>query len=555
MIKIKIDNRVYIAEIGETILDVAKREHIDIPTLCYLKGENPTSNCRMCLVEVVGQRNLVTACSFKVYDGMEVITNSVKVFSARKMNLELLLSNHNYDCKNCVREGNCDLAKYAQEYNATGFLFNGEKTQSALDDSNACIVRDSSKCILCKKCTQVCSKRQEVHAICETKRGFSTRVGCAFENKLKNSTCVGCGQCIMVCPTGALHESFNIMQLEEILSDKSKHKVVAPAPAVRVALLENFQIDPVMAEQLIPSIFRKLGFDKVFDINFGADLTIIEETAEFLERYKSKMNLPMFTSCCPAWVDYVNKFYPEIKKNVSSCKSPLMMFGAIVKSYYAEKINLSADKISMVSVMPCTAKKGERLLDNDKDVDCVITVRELLYLIKKHGIDVTRLKPSKFDSVLGESSGAGVIFGASGGVMEAAIRTIADKVYNQSIQNIDYTSVRGFDDTKFASIKLGGDVVNIAVVSGLGNAKRLLEKIKSKEIDVQFVEVMSCPGGCINGGGMPLVKDTKLIESRMKGLYKLDSARNIRKSHENKEVQEFLKWQRSAKKKTKLHTR
>ena len=556
MFKIKIDGLDVVAHDGETILEVASRAKILIPTLCYLKEFEATSNCRICLVEVVGQKNLVTACSFKVFDGMEVLTKTEKVLSARKLNLELLLSNHNYDCKNCVRQGRCDLAVLAKEYGATGKLFLGTESDSQVDNSSPCVVRDNSKCILCKKCVQVCSKMQAVNAIATTKRGFNTQISSAFNKGLEDSSCVGCGQCIMVCPTGALHESFNIIELEKILNDKTKHKIVASAPAVRVAIAEALGISPKEAENLIPAVLKAIGFDKVFDINFGADLTVLEESNEFLERFKLKKNLPLFTSCCPAWVDFVSKFYPEFNKNVSSCKSPLMMFGAVAKTYYAEKVNVDAKNISVVSVMPCTAKKKERIPKADQaDVDCVITVRELLYIIRKKKIDIKKLQPTRFDSLLGESSGAGVIFGASGGVMEAALRTLADRLTNKDLTEIEYTSARGLDGVKLATINIDKMKINIAVVGGLNNAKMLLEKIKNKELNLHFVEVMSCPGGCINGGGMPRIPRECYLPIRAKGLYDLDGSRKVRKAHQNKEVLDFISWQEKSKTQAQLHTR
>ena len=554
MIKIKIDEKEILANTDETILDVATKEGIEIPTLCYLKGENPTANCRICLVEVVGQRNLVTACSFKVFDGMEVITNSPKVKSARKMNLELILSNHNYDCENCVRQGNCELESLAKKYNIDGGYFQGAKTLSKIDESSPCIVRDNSKCILCKKCVQVCKNKQSVNAIGEVNRGFNTQIACAFNNGLAGSSCVGCGQCVMVCPTGALHENINIQQFENILKDNFKHKVVAPAPAVRVALAEAFGIDVQTAENLMPALFKTLGFNKVFDVNFGADLTIVDETAEFIKRFKANKNLPMFTSCCPAWVDYVNKFYPQFSANVSSCKSPLMMLGSVAKTYYAEKANIDREDISVVSVMPCTAKKGERIKVGEQDVDCVITVRELIYVVKKRGIDIKKLSPIPFDSILGESSGAAVIFGASGGVMEAAIRTLVDLLKLKDIK-IEFKENSKYNGAKFASVKVNGSDVNVAVVSGLGNAKALLDDILVGKLHLHFVEVMSCEGGCVNGGGMPLTKKENVVKSRAKGLNVIDNNRNIRKSHENNEVKAFLSWQGKSRNKAYLHTR
>lgn len=546
------------ANVGETILDVAKRNGVNIPTLCFLKEVGATSNCRMCLVEVKGQRNLVTACSFKVYEGMEVITNSANIYSARKTNLELILSNHNYNCSECSKSGKCALEKLAQEYMVDENRFEGGKTEASLDETSSAIVRDNSKCILCKKCVQVCESIQAVNAIKPINRGFNTKIGCAFGANLNESTCVGCGQCIMACPTGALSENFKLNEVEELLNDSSKIKVVAPAPAVRVAIMEALQMDiNEEGERILPSILRAVGFDKVFDINFAADLTIMEEGAEFIERLKTGENLPMFTSCCPGWVEYQKKFYPEMAKNVSSCKSPMLMFGAVAKTYFADKMNISKEDIKVVSIMPCVAKKKERELKGQfgtPDIDISLTVRELVELVKRKEINVSQLTPSGFDSLMGESSGAGVIFGATGGVMEAAVRTVNDLLSGKDNLNIDYLPIRGLEGTKMATLNIAGKEVNIAVVSGLKNANNLIEKIKSGELNLHFVEVMACPGGCVNGGGMPFVENREeAVKNRVEKLYNLDKARKKRKSHQNPEIIEFYNWQNEKKKNGEQH--
>lgn len=562
MIKVKIDNKIYSAKDGETILKVCKDNGISIPTLCHLKGLNPTSNCRICLVEIEGKSGLVTACSFKCYDGISVITNSKKVIDARRTNLELLLSNHNYDCDNCTRNGECALQNLTKEYNANPNRFKGEKTKALKDFSSPALMRDNSKCILCKKCVSVCGKKQTVNAISSVNRGFNTAIGTAFNEGIDSTKCVACGQCVLVCPTGALTENFNIKEVEQVLKQKDKYVVVAPAPSVRVALGDEFGLKSGNnVESILPSILRELGFDKVFDITFCADLTIMEESKEFISRLKTNKNLPLFTSCCPAWVDFVKKFYPELEKNISSTKSPQEMFGAVVKSYYANKMGINPKDIVVVTIMPCTAKKKElhiRKTGDIQDVDYSLTVRELAHIIKAKKIDIKKLKPSKFDQIMGTSSGAGVIFGTSGGVMEAALRTIADTLENKSLTEVEYGVVRGLSGVKLASVVINKKTINVAVVSGLNNARKLIEKIKAKELNLDFVEVMSCEGGCINGGGMPR-KDfnstVESLESRKDALYKIDRQNSIRKSYENPMIKEFYLWQSTAKNKAVLHTK
>lgn len=561
MIQIKINGKSLSVQEGISVLDACNQVGIKIPTLCYLKEFGANSSCRVCLVEVVGGKKLVTACSFKVFDGLEIKTNTIEVKKARKTNIELLLSNHNYDCEHCVRDGFCELQKLAKEYGADANRFNGEKNNFILDTSNPALIRDNSKCILCKKCVDVCSKLQTVDAIAQINRGFKTQIGCAFNMGLNNSSCVGCGQCVSVCPTGALTENFSIKEVEQALRDKTKHVVVAPAPSVRVSLSEEFGFNAgENFEHVIPTILRELGFDRVFDINFAADLTVVEEGEEFIKRLNAKTNLPLITSCCPGWVDFAKKFYPELIKNISTTKSPQEMFGAVVKSYYSDICGIPAKDIVVVTIMPCTAKKKELTLSKQKikDVDYSLTIRELAYLIRKHNIDVNKLKPSKFDNLLGLSSGAGAIFGTSGGVMEAALRTVADKLSGKELKTIDYESVRGFKGTKFASVNIDGRVINIAVVSALNNVRVLMDKIKNKEIKLDFIEVMACPGGCINGGGHPKktadeINRGNFREERAKNLYFIDKSRKIRKSHLNPEIKAFYEYQSSAKVKTKLH--
>lgn len=528
---IYINGKKCLANAGETIFLVAKREGIEIPTLCHLKHFSPTSSCRVCLVEVAGQRNLVTACSFKVSEGMEVLTNSPKVLSARKLNLELLLSAHNYDCENCFKAGSCELEKLAQEYKVDGKMFGLNLSQAEqVDDSSPCIERDNSKCILCKRCVAVC-KAQSVGVIRQNYRGFKTQIGCEFGKGIGSSLCVGCGQCVKVCPTGALRENLSLRKLQEILGDKTKRKIVAPAPAVRVAIMEEFGLTPKEAEGILPTLFKKLGFDQVFDVNFGADLVAIEEAEEFVKRIKTNKQLPLFTSCCPAWVDFAEKFYPEYKVNISTCKSPMLALSEALERHYATNGTKPQPK-SFVAVMPCTAKKAESL-KLGSGVDAVITVNELLYLVKKFRIDVKKLKPSEFDPIFGESSGAGVIFGRTGGVAEAVVRAITGEA-----KPIEFSPIPNINGAKIATIKMGKCCVNIAVVSGLIQVRALLEKIKRKEITLHLVEVMACAGGCINGGGMP--RRCGSLDGKAVGLAELDKSRANRFPQENKEVQDYL---------------
>ena len=449
MVNVNIDGTTISVEEGTTILEAAKKLGINIPTLCYLKEFGPTSCCRICLVDIVNGKGLAPACSFTVSDGMIISTNSEKVLKARKINLELLLSNHNYDCANCSKDKKCELQKLAKEYNANEYKYQGAKTPSKIDASGYSIERDNSKCILCRRCVLACNDRQSVHAIGPVKRGFNTHISSPFDLPLNTSNCINCGQCILACPTGALKEISNLDLVKKVLKSKDKVKVAAIAPSVRVTMGEEFGLGyGSNIEKQIVTGLKKLGFDLVFDVDFSADLTIVEEANEFVSRIVNGGKLPMFTSCCPGWVDFVKKFYPEFIDSLSTCKSPQQMFGAILKSYYAEKTGINPKDIIMVSVMPCTAKKSEiNLFDMDssgqKDIDISITVRELGKLARDSKIDFTKLPETNFDRLMGDSTGAGVIFGASGGVMEAALRTAADIITGQDLKEINYKAVRG----------------------------------------------------------------------------------------------------------------
>ncbi len=552
MVHLKINNIPVEVKEGSTILEAAKAAGINIPTLCYLKEINEIGACRVCVVEVKGARSLVAACVYPVNEGMEVFTNTEKVRKSRKTTLELLLSDHKKECLSCVRSTNCELQKLSYEYGCDENRFKGEKAKYEEDTSTSYLVRDNEKCILCRRCVAVCKKVQEVAVIAPARRGFNTHIACAFESDLADAPCVACGQCVAVCPTGALHEREEIDNVRDAINDPEKVVVVAAAPAVRAAIGEEFGY-PIgtNTEGKMFTAMRMLGFDKVFDVNFGADLTIMEEANELIHRVKEGGTLPMFTSCSPGWIRFVEYYYPELIPNLSSCKSPMQMFGATVKTYWAQKENIDPKNIYVVGVMPCTAKKFERTRENENasgypDVDAVLTTRELAKMIKNSGILYNELPDGTFDNPLGEFTGAGVIFGATGGVMEAALRTAAEEITGKPLDKVDFKEVRGIKGIKEASYDLNGVKVKVAVASGLTNAKALCEKIKKGECDYTFVEVMCCPGGCVNGGGQPIQsaytrRQVDLRSKRAKALYDEDKKADIRKSHENPAIQKLYK--------------
>lgn len=542
---------------GTTILEAARMAGIHIPTLCYLKDINAIGACRMCVVEVKGARGLCAACVYPISgpgrDGslMEVTTNSPRVIEYRKKTLQLILSDHNRSCLSCIRSGECELQELCRRYGVDNEgEFDGAKSESEIDDSAAHMIRDNSKCILCRRCVAACEKTQGIGVIGANNRGFKTNIGCAFEMGLAQTSCVSCGQCIAVCPTGALQEKENIDDVFAALSDPTKIVLVQTAPAVRAALGEAFGM-PIGTdvEGKMAAALRRLGFDKVFDTNFGADLTIMEEANEFVDRVKNGGKLPMITSCSPGWVKYCEHYYPEFTENLSSCKSPQQMFGAIAKSYWAEKEGIDPKNIVMVSVMPCTAKKFEiGRPDQDAngmpDVDIAITTRELARMIKRAGILFNELPDEEFDRPLGLGTGAAVIFGATGGVMEAALRTAVETLTGEELKALDFTEVRGVEGVKEATYEVAGLKVNVAVASGLSNAAKVLEMVKSGEKDYHFIEIMACPGGCVNGGGQPqqhasVRNFVDLRAERAKVLYNIDSANTIRKSHENPAIVEL----------------
>ena len=556
MINLKINGQEVSVPAGSTVLEAARTAGIDIPTLCYLKDVSQTGSCRMCLVEIKGGRALQAACVYPVAEGLEVYTNTPAVRNARKVTLELILSNHDRKCLTCERNRNCELQALADELGVTEIHYEGIRNEYDIDELSPSIVRDNNKCILCRRCVNMCKNIQTVGAIDTMERGFKTKVACAFDKSLGEVSCVNCGQCIAVCPVGALRERDATDDVWAALANPDKHVVVQTAPAVRAALGEEFGMEmgtPVTGK--MAAALRRLGFDKVFDTDFAADLTIMEEGTELLHRIQDGGVLPMITSCSPGWIKFCEHNFPDMLDNLSSCKSPHEMYGAVIKSYYAEKAGIDPKNIYVVSVMPCTAKKYEAQREELSvngliDVDSVLTTRELAKMIKQAGIRFNLLPDEKFDDPFGEdATGAGVIFGATGGVMEAAIRTVADILDNTSHSEIEYDAVRGLDGIKLASVQAGGKTLRAAVAHGLGNARELLNKVKSGEVEVDFIEIMACPGGCVNGGGQPIVSakdrmDKDIRTERAKALYSEDRNLPIRKSHENpyikKIYEEFL---------------
>ncbi|PAB58126.1 NADH-dependent [FeFe] hydrogenase, group A6 [Anaeromicrobium sediminis] len=536
-----------------TVLEAAKEANIDIPTLCYLKEVNEVGACRMCIVEVKGARALQAACVHPVSDGMEIKTNTKKVRDARRSTLELILSNHNRECLTCVRNKSCELQSLSEELGIRDIPYGGAKVEGTIDSISHSIVRDSSKCILCGRCVNTCKKVQEIGVLDFVNRGFDTQVAPAFDVSMMDAPCIYCGQCIVACPVAALREKDDIEKVWDAISDEDTFVVAQTAPAVRAALGEEFgyEIGTRVTGKMVASL-RRLGFDRVFDTNFGADLTIMEEGHELLDRIKNNGVLPMITSCSPGWIRYCEFNHPDILENLSTCKSPHQMMGAIIKSYFANKKGLNPKKIFVVSIMPCTSKKTEAMraemnVNGLRDVDAVLTTRELGRMIKQGRIDFRNLGDEMFDQdLLGEYTGAGVIFGATGGVMEAALRTVAEVLEEKPLEDINFTAVRGIEDIKEAQVNLGGIDVKVAVAHGTKMADKLLQMVKNGEREYHFIEIMGCSGGCVTGGGQPHVPAKKLMDvdvrvERAKALYEEDEILPVRKSHENTMIKKLYK--------------
>jgi NADH-quinone oxidoreductase subunit G len=556
MINLTIDGqRVSVPE-RTTILEAARTLHLDIPTLCYLKLEkscfvNQVASCRICVVEVDGRRNLAPACATPVSEGMQVTTNSKRVLLSRRMNLELIISNHPFDCLVCAKSTDCELQKLVWAFGINTQRYKGEKSTFEIDKSSGALKRDPNKCIMCRRCETMCNEVQTVGALTAFGRGFNTVVAPAEMKPIAESNCTYCGQCVSVCPTAALTGVGYIMETWEAIFNPNKKVIVQIAPAVRVAIGEEFGLPASQAVtgKLVAGL-RRIGFDAVFDTTFGADLTVVEEGKEVMERLEKNENLPILTSCCPGWINFLTYHFPKLSYMASTCKSPQQMTGAVAKTYYAKKMGLNPEDIVVVSVMPCIAKKYEATqpeakTHNLQDVDLVLTTRELAKMFKEGSVDLRHMPEEAFDSPLGETSGAGVIFGAAGGVLEAVLRTVYEKSTGHELTDVNFMALRGQDAIRIAEVEMNGRIVRVAAVSGLGNTRKVLEKIESGEEHFDVIEIMACPSGCVNGGGQPYAENRdEIIEQRIRGLYHLDRNAAIRVAHHNPAIQtiyqEFL---------------
>lgn len=547
-IKININNQEFMVEEGSTILEAARENGFKIPTLCHLdlhdlKFVNKTSSCRVCMVELEDRASLVPACVTKVYEGMEISTDSIKAITSRRMAVELLLSNHPNDCFTCPKNLECELQVLAAELGITHIQWQGEKMNFPMDLSTGALVKNANKCIYCRRCETMCNEVQTCHILSGIGRGFEAFVGPAFNIPMVDSSCTYCGQCVAVCPTAALTEVNHTDKVWRALNDPDKHVIVQTAPAVRVAIGELFDMEAgTIATGKMVTALKRMGFDGVFDTDFGADLTILEEASELMYRFKENKTLPMLTSCCPAWVKFIEHQFPDLLEIPSTCKSPHIMFGTIAKTYYAKKHNIDPSKIVVVSVMPCIAKKAEAkrpelTKDNNNNVDIVVTTRELGDMIKEAGIDFINLPDSDYDRPLGESTGASVIFGTTGGVIEAALRTAYEWMTGKELERIDFTELRGIEGLREATVDIGDKKLKIGIANGLGNARKLLENIRDGVSEYDAIEIMACPGGCIGGGGQPYhYGNDEIVIKRQEAIYREDKDKKRRKSHENQEV-------------------
>lgn len=551
MVNLTIDGQRISVPEGTTILEAARTINVEIPTLCYLNLErikflNQVASCRICVVEVEGRRNLAPSCATPVMEGMKVTTNSKRVLASRRKNLELILSNHPFDCLICAKSTDCELQTLAWEFGISTQRYTGGRMEHPIDKSSGALKRDPSKCIMCRRCETMCNEVQTVHALTAFGRGFETVVAPAEMQPIVDSSCVYCGQCVSVCPTAALTGVGYIKEAWEALFNPRKHVIVQVAPAVRVAIGEEFGLpsgQPITGK-LVAGL-RRLGFNAVFDTTFGADLTIVEESKEFMERLESGSNLPLLTSCCPGWINFLNYQFPDLKYIASTCKSPQQMTGAIAKTYYAQKMGLDPKDVVVVSVMPCIAKKYEAALPSEetygiRDVDIVLTTRELAKMLKEGAVDLRHIQDEEFDNPLGISSGAGIIFGGSGGVLEAALRTVYYRATGHELEDVNFTAVRGMAGIREAEVEVNGRTVRVAAVSGLGNARQVLEQIQRHEKQFDMIEIMACPGGCVNGGGQPYSQEREeIISQRIQGLYQIDRTSRIRTSHLNPAIREL----------------